>query len=350
MAWRSKIALGLALALVATRAALPSIAAHLLEEGVRDALGRAVEVGNVDLSLLAGRVIVEGLLVGPALDPEAASAEIDPRTALVRWPHLLVDVGWLALLSGELRVQRIELRGGRDRLVLLEDDRLEPLVVKRPEESEPPRAAPDSAGLTGAGEGPAADEPGEEEGGWPLRVEQLALEDHAIHLIDAADASRPPIEFTLEELTVGGVVLSDGHVSVGPVGLRSPRIRVRRDLQFAAAAAPETAEPVAPAPPEASEAVTTRLGFRLASFAIEDAQLALLLEESEFEVGLDLSVQDATLERGVRFPVELRLTREDGWLEVNGDLGLVPVGFAGTIRWEDLSLAGLIAAAAPQIP
>jgi hypothetical protein len=92
------------------------------------------------------------------------------------------------------------------------------------------------------------------------------------------------------------------------------------------------------------------LGFRLASFTIEDAQLGLLLDEDEFEVAMSLSVRDATLERNERFPVELRLTREDGWLEVAGDLGLAPIGFAGTVRWEDFPLVGLIAAADPEIP
>ncbi len=349
MARRWKIALGLALALFALRAALPTIVTHVIEGQASSALGRAVEVENVDLSLLAGGIALEGLLVGPPLDPEAPPAAIDPETALIRWPHCRVDVGWLGLLSGELRIQRVTVRGARERLVLQADDRLEPLVVARPGDSEPPSAAPNSAESEETGEVPAADE-GARGGGWPLRIEQLTLEDHAFLLIDAADASRPPVELDLAELTVGEIVLNGGRVSVGPVGLRSPRLRVRRDLQFAAEAEPETAAPGTPPPSEPPEAGATRLGFRLASFTIEDAQLGLLLDEGEFEVAMSLSVRDATLERNERFPVELRLTREDGWLEVAGDLGLAPIGFAGTVRWEDFPLVGLIAAADPEIP
>jgi uncharacterized protein involved in outer membrane biogenesis len=247
MARRWKIALGLALALLALRAALPAIVTHVIEEQASSALGRAVEVGNLDLSLLAGRVTLEELLVGPPLDPEAPPTAIDPETALIRWPHVWVDVGWLGLFSGELRIQQVEVRKARERLVLQADDRLEPLVVGRSEDPRPPSDALDAAELQETGEVPPADGDAEKKGGWPLRVEQLTLEDHAFLLIDAADSSRPPIELTLAELTVGDVVFDGGQLSVGPVGLRSPRLRVRRDLQIVGAPRQRLLQPRPPA-------------------------------------------------------------------------------------------------------
>jgi hypothetical protein len=352
MTRRWKIVLGVAIALLALRVALPTILARVIEGQASAALGRAVEVKNVDLFLLAGRVTLEELLVGPPLGPEAATAPIDPGTALIHWPHVLVDVGWLGLFAGELRVQRVEVVEARERLVLQADDRLEPLVVARPEDSEPPSEAPEPPPSEEAGELPPPEE-GEQGGGWPLVLEQVVLTDHAFFLVDAADPAEPPLEFSLTELTLMDVVLVGGQVSVGPVGLRGPRLRVRRDLQIAAAPAAESEEPEAPPAreaPAAEAAGAAPSDFRIASFAIEDAQLGLLLEEGEFEVTLHLSVRDATLARNVRFPVELRLSREEGWLEVAGDLGLAPIAFAGIVRWEDFPIVGLIAAASPEIP
>ena len=340
MTRRWKIVLGVAIALLVLRAALPTILARVIEGQASAALGRAVQVENVDLFLPAGHVTLEDLFVGPPLAPEAATVPIDPETALVHWPHALLNFGWLGLFAGELRIQRVEIVGGRERLVLQADDRLEPLFVARPEEAESEKA----------GEVPPLDEGEEVESGWSLRLEQLVLENHTFLLIDAADSTRPPVELSLAELTAGDLVFADGQVSVGPVGLRRPRLRVRRDLGIAGAPAPESERPDASPPREVAATGAPRPGFRLASFDIEDAQLGILLEEGVFEVALDLSVSDGTLARNERFPIEFRLTREDGWLEVAGDLGLAPVAFAGTVRWEDFPIVGLIAAANPEIP
>jgi uncharacterized protein involved in outer membrane biogenesis len=203
MARRWKIGLGVAVALLALRMALPSILVRVIEREGSARLGRAVELQDVDLFLLAGRVTLEGLLVGPPLDPEAPPAAIDPASALLRWPRVLVDVGWLGLLAGELRIQRVEVDGARERLVLQADDRLEPLVVAQPEKPEAPPGTeeplePEPEETT---ESPPSDE-SRQGGGWPLRIDQLLLSDHAFVLFDAADPSHPPVEFSLAELTV----------------------------------------------------------------------------------------------------------------------------------------------------
>jgi hypothetical protein len=355
MARRWKIALGVAVALLALRIALPTILVRVIEGQTSARLGRAVELQNIDLFLLAGRVTLEELLVGPPLDPEAAPGPIDPASALVHWPRVFVNVGWLGLVTGELRVERLEVAGARERLVLQADDRLEPLVVARPEDSEAPPETeePLEPEPEQTGESPPSDE-SEQRGGWTLRLEQLVLSDHAFTLLDAADPSQPPVEFSLEELTVGDVLLAGGQISIGPVGVRGPRLRVLRELEIAAAPPPEREEAEASAarPEDVGEPAARAAppDFRLASFAIEDAQFDLVLDEGVFEITLDLSVRDATLERDARFPVELRLGREEGWLEVVGDLGLVPVAFTGTVRWKDFGIVGLLAAASPEIP
>jgi hypothetical protein len=352
MTWRAKLALGVVVVLLALRIALPTLLVHVVEGQASAALGRAVEVKDVDLFLLAGRVTLEELLVGRPLEPDAASAPIDPESALLHWPRLFVDIGWMGLLVGELRVQRVEAAGAQELLVLQADKSLEPLIVARPEASEPPPEAPQPTEPDEKGEVPAAEEPGD---GWPLRLEQVVLTDHAFFLLDAAEPSRPSIEFSLAELTIREVVVAGGRISVGPAGVRGPRLRVRRDLEIAAAPSPESGEAETPpaqglpaAGPDVTEAALP--DFHLTSFAIQDSQIGLLHGEGELEVSLDLSLRNATLARGSRFPVELRLSREDGWLELAGNVGLVPVAFTGTLRWENVPVAGLIAAATPENP
>jgi hypothetical protein len=88
MTRRWKIVLGVAVALLALRMALPTILVRVVEGRASAALGRAVEVKNVDLFLLAGRVTLEELLVGPPLEPGAIPAPIDPESALILCPHL----------------------------------------------------------------------------------------------------------------------------------------------------------------------------------------------------------------------------------------------------------------------
>lgn len=354
MTWRGKLALGVAIALLALRVALPSILVRVVEERGSAALGRAVEVKDVDLFLLAGRVTLEEVLVGRPLEPGAAPAPIDPESALIHWPHLVVDIGWMGLLAGELRVQRVEAAGAQELLLLRADNRLERLIVAPPENPHPDSETPPPPVSGEEGEIPAPD--GEEQGGgWPLRLEQVVLTDHTFFLLNPAEPSKPPIEFSLSELTVRDVVVTGGQVSIGPVGVRGPRLRVRRDLEITAAPSPESGEAGTPpaqelpsAEPGATEAALP--DFHITSFAIQDARLGLLLDVGEFEVSLDLSLRNATLAPGVRFPVELRLTREDGWLEVDGLVGLAPVAFAGTLRWKDFPVTGLIAAASPESP
>jgi hypothetical protein len=221
MTRRWKIVLGCAVALVALRMALPTILARVIQGQASARLGRAVELENVDLFLLAGRITLEELLIGPPLAPEAEPAPIDRKSALLHWPHALVDVGWLGLFAGELK-----------------DNRLEPLIVARPEDPRPPSEAPQppEPELEEVGEVPPPD-PVEQESGWSLRLEELVLTDHAFFLVDAADPSQPPIEFSLAELTVGDVVFAGGQVSVG---LRARRRRHRQ---------PPTSQPPEPRPP-----------------------------------------------------------------------------------------------------
>ena len=342
MTWRGKLALGVAIALLALRMALPSILVRVIEGRGSAALGRAVEVKDVDLSLLAGRVTLEEVLVGRPLERGAAPAPIDPESALIHWPDLVVDIGWLGLLAGELRVQRVEVAGARELLLLRADNRLERLIAATPETPPPPVSEEE-------GEISAPD--GEEQGdGWPLRLERLVLTDHTFFLLDPGESSKPPIEFSLAELTVRDVVVAGGQASTGPVGVRGPRLRVRRDLEIAAAPSPESGEAGTPPAKELPSAEAALPDFRITSFAIQDARLGLLLDVGEFEVSLDLSLRNATLAPGARFPVELRLTREDGWLEVGGQVGLAPVAFAGKVRWKDFPITGLIAVASPESP
>ena len=335
--WRWAAALVAALAIA--RGALPVALARLIEWQGRLALGRAVEVQDVGLSLLAGQVTLRELRIGAALDAAAPGAPIDPQTALARWPRVFADLAWLRLAAGELRLERLELTGTRVRLARGPDGRVAPL---RPRPS-------------GAPPGPvAADDErrGETSAGWPVRLDRLVLSDQSLLIVDEADPAHPPLELTLDELTIAHLALLPDEISVGPVGIRGPRFRVRRDLQLAAPATPAERAPDARAEetgtPAAPAGVPRR--YRAADVSVEDANLVLVLDEGELDVRLTLRVHEPSLEPGARFPVELRLEREGGWLELEGQAGLAPPAFAGSLRWKDFPAVRLLEAARPGLP
>lgn len=332
----------LVVALAGARGALPVALARGIEWQGRLALGRAVQVGGVELSLLAGRLAVEDLRIGGPLDPaapEAPEALIDPETALLRWPRAFVDVAWLGLARGELRLERVEVTGSRVRLTRGPDGRLAPVLPA-------PSAEAATEGDAGAQEGGP---------GWPLRLDRLVLSQHSFLIADEADPEHPPLELTFDELSIADLALLPDEISVGPVGIRGPRFRMRRDLQLAAPATPATpAKPAPDARVEETETPAAPAGaarrYRAADVSVEDANLVLVLDEGEFDVRLTLRVHDASLEPGARFPVELRLEREEGWLELEGQAGLAPPAFAGSLRWKDLPTVRLLEAARPGLP
>jgi hypothetical protein len=198
--------------LVALRAALPLGLEVLIERQARTALGRAVELQDVDLGLLTGDLVVEGLTVGAPLgDRETVGP--DPRTALLTLERGALQLDWRALAAKRIHLRGVELGAPRLRLERDEDGALTPIVAAPP----PPEPEP---------------EPAEAGAAWPLAIDVIALRDAEIDLVPRVADESALLALSLAQLDVTDVSLDDDGFALGDVALVEPQLHVRRELTF----------------------------------------------------------------------------------------------------------------------
>jgi hypothetical protein len=316
------------LALLGLRAALPWVLAGVLESQATAALGRVVQIGDLDLGLLGGGAVARDLVVGPLFEGDQPPAALDPESAHFRAASVQVAWSWAALLRREFRIRHAALVSPR--LVALRDAEGRLVPVLRPTEGSP--------------------EPEEQGGMWPLQLGTLRIDDLHLIFVDREMRERRPLELRMARLELADLVLRGEQIRLGVVALSEPTLRVRRDLDVEAllAGAPEEESPAVPAAQPAETSASPAL--RVEEVSLQGATLTLLGEEGEAEARLDLRARNVTHARDVRFPLELTLGFEDGVISVNGRMGLVPLAFEGDVSLENLPLAGLARAAGAALP
>lgn len=319
---------------LAVRAALPLVIERVAESVGTAQLGRRVEIADVDLALWVGGLTVEGVAVGPLGPPGGEPPEFAPEEAQLAVRRLVVDLGWLALASGEVRLEELAIDGPRWLSLRDAEGHLVPLLrpVVAVEEPEP---ADEEAGP-----------------GLALRIDRIDVTDLDASFVNLARPEVRPIQLTLAELTVAGLRQQGGEVTLDRIGLREPKLRVLRDVDvtpFLGAGGGEPAE-IAEAEAPAEPVAAAPLKLRLDAFEIETATFTVVTDEAELAVRLSASADGLTLEPGVGFPVRIRLGIEDGEVGLEGKTQLRPPAFEGLLRWRDLPLASLARAAGDLLP
>ena len=325
-------AIGLACLIVA-RAALPYALARGIAWGGERATGLAVSVANVDLGLFQGRFVLDGLAVAGPGHPPAEPGVVDPETALLRWQRLSLNLAWLDLLRGRLRLSEISLAGPNGRIEVDEAGR--PILPELGTE-EPAEGASEPA----ATETPPA--PEDEGAGWPILVDRLTLSDVAFALLDGQEA--PAVSLGLEGFQLSHVSFDATGLALGEIGIQAPSLRVRRDYLLgepAPAPEPEAAAVAEPAP--------TAGTYRMEHLLVERAEFTLLTDAGPTRMALHLDAKGVTTAAGERFPVEVGLEIEQGAIDLAGELGVAPPVFAGRLGWRGLPLAPLVMFARPDL-
>jgi hypothetical protein len=314
------------------RALLPQLALWAIESQGTAQLGRLVRVGNVDLAVLAGGIAIDDVAVGPIFEGDEPPPELDTEATLFQGERIEVRWSWLALLRGEVHLEGVEIETPRLMAVTGLDGRLVPLVRPRPLE-----VAPEEAPHVGDDDGST----------WPLRLDRLVLSDLDFFYLNLAVPERAAIELGVEAFEIGGLGVRGSEIELGSVGLRTPRLRVHRniDLEPFVGAGSEQ-EDMAPA---ASDVPPPPV-VRLAEISIERADLTLVTDEADLETHLSIRARDVTTAEDARFPLELDFEVGSGTLAIRADLGLTPVVFDGTLSWSDLPLDLLASAAGPLSP
>jgi hypothetical protein len=324
--------LALAALVLAVRAALPLVVERVIESQATQALRLPVRLGDVDFWLILGGVELEDLRIGrkgSALD----LAEIAPEASLFTLGRAYVRLGWPDLVRGRIRLRELALDEPTMRVEREPDGRIAPLPEAPPEpEPAPPAEA-------------------EEGGAVPVAIDQFVLRTAKVMIANERKGERDLLTFGLEELTLGDFVLDETGISLGSVGLRRPSVRVQRSLALggpAPATAPKRAEPApAPAPAPSPKAAQQAQEYRVQRIAIERAEFALEMEQTELDVALGLEAENVTLARDQSFPVRLSLELAGGKVEVDGKAGIDPIVFDGALRWSDIALPPLLAPLSP---
>jgi hypothetical protein len=250
---------------LAIRALLPWALARGLEWAGRKQLGLPVQVANVDLGLLRGIVVVEGVAVGAPDAPGQAHTRL-------RSHRLRANLAWTDLWSRRLRLEQLELDGMDLQLARLPDGRIDGLA-----------ASPDA--------GPAPAEKPAAGVAWPLVVDQLTLRDVSTALVEASDARRlAALSFAALELKDTG--FQEGGFQLADATLRAPRVEVARDFLTGGGGGSKVAEPEA-APAEESPA----LAYSIEHLRIEDGGLVVVSKEGSFELALALEARSVEAPR-----------------------------------------------------
>src|SRR5207249_540802 len=198
------VALGILLVL---RAALPAVLRAVLASRAAKLLNARVAIGDVDLGLLRGVVVLEDVAVRAPLPPGAAPPPaVDAEPPLVAWKRFAVNVAWLSLLRKTVRLESVELDEPRialDRLASGELN-LAALATKG-------KAAAGPTGGETAETQPARAQPTTKPGaGWGFGIDSLVLRAGHARFRDFAVEGAEPVEIALPTLAVRDVALRPG--------------------------------------------------------------------------------------------------------------------------------------------
>lgn len=335
---RISIAAAASVALVVLlRAILPVAIERIAAYQSRYALGLPARIDNVDLSLFAGRVVLEGVTIGSAPDDVAPGAAarnpppIEAATALLHLERMSADLSWTSLAGGRVHFDDLSLEAPAVRLVRGSDGTIDPLAAARP-------LAPESD---------EEESEEDEEGSWPIELERFALGAPSVVVVDAASGAKL-VEFGLERFALDGIRIEGGGFSMGGIGVDGPVLRVDRRLFDAA---PEERDEEATAGTDTAAGAAAgdapEVGYRIDEIDVDRMAFTWVSEERNLDVAVGLHAKGISAARGETFPLALELEIGDGRVDVDGKIGALPPSFEGKIAWSDLPLRPLVLAAVP---
>ena len=207
--WRRRrwvFALGL---VVVVRVSLPAILRPILVSQAEKLLKAQVELGDVDLHLLGGGVVLKDFAIR-VREPSAAPPVGAPQPSgageapIIAWKSLAIDVHWLPLFRRTVEFGSIILDSPRIALDRLESGEVnaEPLIRALTSPSGEARTTPD---VPPASPSPLATAPPAP--GWRLGVDHVELRDGRLRFRDLLLKGSEPLDVTIPTVTVEKVAL-----------------------------------------------------------------------------------------------------------------------------------------------
>lgn len=335
--WVLKFCVGgavLILLMVTVRALLPGAVERAAAYGSRHFLGLPARIGNVDLALLAGRVILEDVSVGAVPDGVGAATaayrvpEIDRDSALLHFDRISVKWSWGALFSRKIQIAELSMDSPSVRILQEADGTIDPL--RHAQQPAAPQAASE----------PTKSEP------WALEVRQLVLRSPAIVLVEA-ESGQNLIEFGLEIFELDRVSIVGSEVGLGTLAIRGPEFSVQREWVLAERGlAAQPADSNLTSGDASSSAVPA---LRMDSINVERAKFKWITKDGPLDVQWSFHSTGITAESGKTFPIEAALQIGTGKISLKGTTGILPLYFDGRVAWENLSLPPLLQASGHEL-
>ncbi len=334
------IAIGVLAALLLARVALPYALEWAIESFGTDAVGAPVAVEDVDLSVLAGGVALEGLTVDGV-----------DESRLLSLDRLHANLQWTSLFRGEVHLAELRLDApaiafdvdeyGAPRLPEPVTEEAGDPVAEPVEAPSVENASEEPAPGAGAEEPAPAEDEGAEDPGWPVLIDQLVVTGADLRVTDPSlEGTDPAVDFGFGAFELAAIRMEGGRFGLGGVGLSEPRLEIRRDFVTAERPTPPAEEDDAPG--EAQAHRVERLG-------IDRAEFTLLTDGGPLEVALAFEATELSTAAGATFPLRIDLEIEGGTLGIEGTVGVEPPTFAGALRWASLPVPKLALAADPRL-
>lgn len=334
--------------LIGIRLLIPPLIERGVAYGSRYYLGLPARINKVELSLLKGKIALEGVNVASVPDqvtPLKAALNpplIDPSSALIHCQRISVRLAWLSLLKKTIRFTEVSIDSPSVHLLREEGGIIDPLSHAKPL-SPPPKKEQNETVKAPA---KSSSKP------WAIVIDQFALRSPNLLILDPA-LGKNLLEFSLQQFTLEDLSVRGSDLGLGAVGIQGTVLRVQKDLLLARPSAGGTA------PKASSETTSTQnpktstdssaLGYRVKKIDIAHTKFTWITKEGPLDVMITLKASNLTADQGKTFPISLALQIANGTIGLDGDVGILPPSYSGKFTWSNLPFPPLLLASLPEL-
>jgi Domain of Unknown Function (DUF748) len=334
--------------LIGIRLLLPPLIERGVAYGSRYYLGLPARIDKVELSLLKGKIALQGVNVASVPDqvtPLKAALNpplIEPSSALFHCQRISVRLAWLSLLKKTVRFTEVSIDSPSVHLLREEGGLIDPLSHAKPLSPSPKQEIKETV------KAPA--KPSSKP--WAIVINQFALRSPNLLILDPA-LGKNLLEFSLQQFTLEDLSVHGSDLGLGAVGIQGTELRVQKDLLLAGQSAGVT-------PPKASSKTTSTqnpkasadssaIGYQVKKIDIAHTKFIWITKEGPLDVMITLKASNVTAEQGKTFPISLALEIANGTIGLDGDVGILPPSYSGKFTWSNLPIPPLVLASLPEM-
>ncbi len=334
--------------LIGIRLLLPSLIERGVAYGSRYYLGLPARINKVELSLLKGKIALEGVNVASVPDqvtPLKAALNpplIDPSSTLIHCQRISVRLAWLSLLKKTVRFTEVSIDSPSVHLLREEGGLIDPLSHAKPLSPPPKKEIKETV--------KAPEKPSSKP--WAIVINHFALRSPNLLIVDPA-LGKNLLEFSLQQFTLEDLSVRGSDLGLGTVGIQGTVLRVQKDLLLAGQSAAGT-------PPKASSKTTSTqnpkasadssaIGYQVKKIDIAHTKFTWITKEGPLDVMITLKASNVTADQGKTFPISLALEIANGTIGLDGDVGILPPSYSGKFTWSNLPIPPLLLASLPEL-